>query len=477
MEEIWIGIDLGTQSVRALAVTASGRVVGRGDHPLASDRSAGRHEQDPRAWWTAVTSALRATVKQSERSAVRAVAICSTSGTFLLTDATGEPLTGALMYDDGRAEAEAHHVREVGAATWQRLGVRIQTSWALPKLVWLARTQPALLPRARLCHQADFIAGRLVGEPVATDTSHALKSGYDLEAGAWPTEVLDALGLPPSLMPSAVPPGSVLGAVGSAAAAETGLPAGTPVVAGMTDGCASQIGAGALEAGSWNSVLGTTLVLKGVTKRRLEDPSGVVYSHRAPGGEWLPGGASSVGAGALSARFPGADLAALDRAAAAREPASVIAYPLVSRGERFPFTAPGAEGFILGQPQDDADLFAALLQGVAFVEKLCFRVVERLGASTDGAITLTGGATRSRYWCQLRADVLGRAVRLPELADPALGMAILAAAQRRHRVAEVASKMVRIRDVMDPRADRTERFFEPYSKMVGELERRGWLPS
>jgi len=74
----------------------------------------------------------------------------------------------------------------------------------------------------------------------------------------------------------------------------TGLPAGTPVIAGMTDGCAAQIGAGALEPGEWNSALGTTLVLKGVTPELVRDPSRVMYSHRSPDGDWLPGGASST---------------------------------------------------------------------------------------------------------------------------------------------------------------------------------------
>ncbi len=107
----------------------------------------------------------------------------------------------------------------------------------------------------------------------------------------------------------------------------------------MTDGCAAQIAAGALEAGSWNSALGTTLVLKGVTSDLIRDPAGVVYSHRSPDGNWLPGGASSTGAGILAQQFPGRDLDALSARAAGREPAAVIAYPLVSQGERFPFTA------------------------------------------------------------------------------------------------------------------------------------------
>lgn len=158
------------------------------------------------------------------------------------------------------------------------------------------------------------------------------------------------------------------------------VPVGTPVVAGMTDGCAAQIASGALREGSWNSVLGTTLVLKGAASQPVRDPSGVVYNHRAPDGSWLPGGASSVGAGALAAYFPDASPAAMDQAAQAFEPASVLAYPLTSPGERFPFLAPDATAFVLGEPASDADLWAALLQGVALTERLCLDYLHHLGA-------------------------------------------------------------------------------------------------
>ena len=100
-----------------------------------------------------------------------------------------------------------------------------------------------------------------------------------------------------------------------------------------------------------------------------------------------------------------------------------------------------------------------------------------LGAPVHGEISLTGGATRSRYWCQLRADVLARPVRLPEHAESAFGMAVLAAAATTgRRCADVAAAMCHTREVIAPRPDRAGRFTEPYLRLVGELERRDWLP-
>src|SRR6202011_4367922 len=149
--------------------------------------------------------------------------------------------------------------------------------------------------------------------------------------------VFSALAVPDEILPAVVRAVTFLGVVSAEAAAQTSIPQGTPVFAGMTDGCAAQMAAGALSVGSWNSVLGTTLVLKGVTADLIKDPAGAVYSHRSPDGNWLPGGASSVGAGILSKHFVGQDLEALATRAAEREPAGVVAYPLHGRGERFPF--------------------------------------------------------------------------------------------------------------------------------------------
>jgi sugar (pentulose or hexulose) kinase len=457
--EAWLGIDLGTQSVRALLVTADGTALGSGTAPLTGRRDGVRHEQDPGEWWEAVGTASRAAMSQgSARVRLGGLAVCGTSGTVLLTDAQGRPRTPGLMYDDGRAVEEAARAR-------------MQTSWALPKALWLL---DAYGP-GRVTHQPDVITAQLTGGggPVATDSSHALKTGYDAEREAWPPQLAD-LG---EVLPEVVRPGTRLGEVCGAAAEATGIPAGTPVIAGMTDGCAAQIASGALRSGAWNSVLGTTLVLKGAAARPVRDDAGVVYNHRAPDGSWLPGGASSVGAGALPT---GVDPAKMDDRAAAYEPSGALTYPLASPGERFPFLAPDATAFTLGTPVSEADSWAAILQGVAFTERLCLDYLHYLGAPIDGPLTFTGGAARSAYWNQLRADILGRPARVPEQIEPALGMAVLAAygtGPGGRALSDVADAMVRIRTLLEPRASHTARFTEPYARLVDELETRGWLPT
>ncbi|MES9587606.1 MULTISPECIES: FGGY family carbohydrate kinase [unclassified Streptomyces] len=461
---MWMGIDLGTQSVRAVVAGDRGEILGSGSAPLTGRRDGVRHEQRPADWWTAVCAATRQALRDCP--APRALAVCATSGTVLLGDREGRPLTPGVMYDDGRAVAEAARAKA-------------PPSWALPKVMWLLTEYGGGAGDAvRVMHQADLVLARLAGTPLPTDSSHALKTGYDLERDDWPRRRFGRLGLPDGLFPDVVRPGTRIGEVGRAAAEATGIPAGTAIVAGMTDGCAAQLASGSLNVGSWNAVLGTTLVLKGVTSSPVEDPAGVVYNHRAPDGSWLPGGASGVGGGVLTAAFPAVDPIRMDALARAHEPARVVAYPLVATGERFPFVAPEATGFLLGEPASEAEHWLALLTGVGLVERLCFDYLDLLGAQNYGRLTLTGGAARSGYWSRLRADILGRSVYIPRYSEPALGMAILAAygAGPGTSLIRTAGAMVRLRHVLHPHPVRTAWYTEPYLTLVDELERRGWLP-
>ncbi|MEV8593855.1 FGGY family carbohydrate kinase [Streptomyces sp. NPDC052012] len=475
-DAVHLGLDLGTQSARAVAVDGTGRVVGAASRPLTGRRDGVRHEQDPAQWWPALAAACRAALSGVDPRRVRGLAVDATSGTVLLADAAGTQLTPGLMYDDGRADAYTDRVNTVGAEVWERLGYRaMQPSWALPKLLWLLDRLPGAAREVRLLHQADLVTWRLTGRQVPSDASHALKTGYDLLAERWPEAELAALGVPPDLLPEVVRPGTVVGTVCADAAEATGIPAGTPVTAGMTDGCAAQIGAGALTPGAWNSVLGTTLVFKGASPHLVRDPGGVVYCHRGPGGTWLPGGASSSGAGIIAQRFPGADLDALTARAAATGSTAVV-YPLAGAGgERFPFRAPDATPFVLGELSGEAEEFHACLLGVACVERLCFDYLDHLGAPVDGPLTFTGGGARNRYWAQLRADLLGRTVGLPEQAESALGMAVLAATASGATLEEATAAMVRLRGELHPDPGRTAALLPVYAGFVDELARRGLL--
>jgi sugar (pentulose or hexulose) kinase len=269
----------------------------------------------------------------------------------------------------------------------------------------------------------------------------------------------------------------MVGSVCPAAADASGLPPGCEVRLGMTDGCAAQLAAGADLPGSFVSVVGSTLVLKGASDSLVADPAGAVYSHRHPGGWWLPGGASNVGAAALPAAFPDRDLAALDQAAAAHGPAGAVGYPLVGEGERFPFVAPHARAFILGDPADDIERYRMLLEGVAFVERLAYERLASLGAAPVGPVAAGGGGSRSLPWVRIRATVLRRPlVQVPD-ATTALGAAMLAAVGTLHADLQTAVQaMCRRGRVIEPDESEGDALEASYRRFMGALKDRGWLP-
>jgi sugar (pentulose or hexulose) kinase len=472
------GLDVATADVRAMVVDATGAVFAEASaalpHPVTP--RAGWVEQDPSAWWPAAASALRNAndgLGGFSRSVV-AVAVCATSGTVVVTDRDGIPSGPALLYSDQRATQEAAVAQAAGEARWRRLGLHVQPSFGLPKAGWLVREHR---DAARLAHVSDVVVERLIGRPAPTDWSHALKSGYDPERREWATEALEALGIPADLMPQVLQPTELAGEVTPAAAGDTGLPVGCQVRLGMTDACASQLAAGASEPGQFVSVLGSTLAIKGVSRDLVVDPAGAVYSHRHPDGWWMPGGASSTGAGILHQEFAGLDLGELDDHAARRGPAAAVTYPLVGRGERFPFSFPDAEGFWLGEPVDQTERYRAILEGVAFVERLAMERLTSMGCDVRPPLSLAGGGSRSGVWNSIRATVLRQPVIAKPAATTALGACILAAAGTIHPDLASATRCMSVSgDQVEPDEGADARALgDNYERLVAALTERGWL--
>lgn len=487
---LYVGIDLGTQSVKVGVFDRSGSVAAAASRQLSSRRDGPLHEQDPHEWISATTDAMAESIGSmppGRSASVAGIALCGTSGTLALVDDRGGPVSTGIMYDDVRGGALVDEINAADPDRWERLGYRIQPSWAIVEMIHLARN--GLANGARFAHQPDVVAAAMTGGPVATDWSSALKGGYDLVDLEWPSAALTTLGVDVRTLPDVVAPGSVLGRTSPRWEEATGLPAGVPVIAGMTDGCASQLGAGALREGDWHSVVGTTLVLKGVSGAPVQSGDGAVYSHRSPEpGRWLPGGASSAGADAISVLLPDRDLTELAKSAEATWQAGDVpvpaVYPLVRTGERFPFVRPDATGFAvvdgvetgLDGLGDDVGTYLGLIAGVACVEKLCLDSMAALGASVNGRLSSSGGGTRSPIWTQLRADLLARPVVIPRSAEPSLGMALLAASSTEGRsLPDVAEEMSGVGHVVEPTAPGSDRMMDLFAELSERWRARGWI--
>jgi xylulokinase len=487
MMTLVLGIDVGTQGGRALVCDLTGRVQADASValPLTTLQASqqGWFEQDPASWLRATVAVVRSVMDQlAQRAvpadAVQALSVTSTSGTMCLVDEVGTPVRPAIMYSDTRSSGPtAQRVQAAGQEVAAKLGIGYSASYALTKLAWVQEHEPQQLAQARwYLSPTDLVIGWLTGAWGHTDWTNALKWGYDVVDLRWPAFIAAKLGLEEIKFPQVHAPGTPLGHVSAQAASRTGLAITTRVVAGSTDGTASQLASGAVVPGDWNSTLGTTLVLKGVTEQLLRDPQGRIYSHRHPDGHWLPGAASSAGADALALHFAADQLEALNASALAVSPTTLTVYPLARRGERFPFARPDATGFTLGQPSSPSELYAAHLEGLAYLEKLCFAVLADLGAQVGECLHVAGGATRSQAGLQIRADVLAKSLQVPKVPEGAMGAAILAARSCGFAtVAEAAHAMVHYAQVVEPRPGMAEAYDPGYERFLTACRERGYL--
>jgi sugar (pentulose or hexulose) kinase len=418
--ELALGIDIGTNGVRVVAIDESARAVARVARPMPLPRREGaRAEQDPEVWWRALAAALLALGSEIELAGVRRIAVDGTSGTLLLIDKAGQPLSAGLMYNDARGAEAARRIAEVAPP---ESGAHGPTS-ALARLMTLLAAGVSSDVRYAV-HQADWIAGRLADRHGVSDENNALKMGYDPVARRWP-DWIEALGVPPAMLPAVREPGSSLGTIAPDTARQFGLPATAELRAGTTDGIAAFLATGASAIGDAVTSLGSTLVVKVLAERPIFDPGFGVYSHRL-GERWLVGGASNTGGAALLAHFTAERMAALTPLLAPERPTGLDYYPLPARGERFPIRDPEMTDVIEPRPADEAMFFQGLLEGIAKIEALAYRRLAELGAPAARRILTVGGGARNAAWTKIRRRCLEIPVSIADETEAAYGTALLA---------------------------------------------------
>jgi len=474
------GLDVGTSGAKALAVDATGKVSARAETKFTKPPyvpAPGLAEQDAEQWWEASRECLKQ-ISNQVGDRIAAIAVDSTSGTFVPVDEQGHPLIPALMYNDGRASGLEEVVQKAARDLSGRLGYSFPAAFSLVKLVWLQKERPDIVKSTyKFLHAADFLVGKLTGDFNRTDTSNGLKSGVDLISGTWPEFIERDLELPLSKFPKIFRPGEKMGEVTEAASRETGLRAGTSVVAGASDGTASFLASGAKAVGDWNINLGTTLAIRGISNRLVRDVKGRLYCHRHPEGYWLPGGASNTGGEALIHRFDEKQLPELDRSSMNRLPTGLVVYPLIRKGERMPFVSSRAEGFVTGEAKTEEELYAGYLEGISLVTAWSIEEAEKIGADVDGDFFLSGGGGRGKTLGRLIASGLGKNLVRTLEPDATMGSALLAAAWVWHKgsVSAAQARMVRRDEVFESIPEMKEPLKEKLEALKKECQKRGYV--
>ena len=435
--------DLGTTGDKATLVDRDGGVVAAVTvgYP-ASFGAGGRAEQDPTDWWTAVADATQRLLVESA-VAPGDVDVVSFSGQMMgvvPVDGAGEPVRPAIIWADTRSGAQVRDIaRSVSVERCYAItGHRLNPTYSLSKVAWLRDTEPGAFARTRRVLQAkDWVAFRLTGRMVTDPSDASGTNAYDQRSGDWSDELLDAAGLRRDLFPEIVPSTTVIGTVTTAAALETGLLAGTPVVIGGGDGPTAALGAGIVSAadGAY-AYLGSSSWVSVSADQPLHDPAmrSMTFNHVVPGA-YVPtatmqaGGASlSWIADVLAPRREDRYRTLLAAAAGARAADDGLYFLPYLLGERSPYWNPAARAAFVGLHIDHgpANLTRAVLEGVAFNLATGLRAFTENGVTVD-AVSAIGGAANSGLLLDVFADVWDVPVVARSLVDEAnsLGAAVV----------------------------------------------------
>jgi xylulokinase len=444
-EPLFLGLDVGTSGVKAILVDMAGDVVASGAVPLSLETpQPGWAEQDPEAWWAASRGAIQQVLAQRATGSVAAVGISGQMHSSVFLDRAGAVIRPALLWCDGRTTAECREIDERAGGEGRLRELVCNPAlegFTLPKVLWLRHHEPAAFARlATVLLAKDFVRLRLTGV-MATEPSDA--SGtlmFDPARLGWSHEMLDIVGLPPTLLPPVGGSSEVLGRVSAEAAALTGLAAGTPVVGGGADNACGAAGVGAVTPGDAVSSWGTSGTVLAPTAEPRVDPGlrAHTFCHVVPEVWYVMGVVLSAGGAfawyrdQLARELRDADRVddrLVEEAVAVPAGADGVTFLPYLQGERTPHRNASLRAAFVGLSlaHSRAHMTRAVLEGVAFALRDCVEILGELGI-TPSLLLLTGGGARSPFIRRLQADVFGIPVTTVNREEgPAYGAALLAA--------------------------------------------------
>jgi xylulokinase len=448
-----VGVDVGTQGSKAGVFDTDGALLGRGyaPHTITYPRP-GYAEMEPDALVEAALSSITAALADAHHNGhrtdgVEGVSAVALSGVLVgqvLLDDCGSVLHPLITSLDTRSAGHAAAaVRDLEPRWLTESGTSTLDAYAAPfMLQWVRDNRPEIWRRVhRTVSVAPYVSARIAGltvDEMYTDPTHisGWMVGWDDATRGFSPEQLAAFGIPADILPRTVASDAVVGSVTADVAARTGLPAGTPVVAGAGDVMQSSLASGVVEAGQAADVAGTTSILTvgttGVIPSVTAIP-GMLYSLSTVPGQSLYWG--YIRAGGLSlrwfrdavARAASTDYAEFDRLADGVPPGSngVLFLPYLAGGNP---DNPDASGTWLGMESgtDTATLWRSALEAVAFEYETTLTVFRDAGMDLS-EVLVTGGGAASATWNRIKADLTGVPWRVPARLDgPVLANAALA---------------------------------------------------
>jgi len=434
---IFIGVDIGTSSVKAIMVDETEALLASASEPLATQNPQELwSEQDPLAWWQAVERVLARLREEAPNAwhGVRALGLSGQMHGAVLLDAQGRLIRPAILWNDGRAGVETQILNRAVPGLGEIAGVPAMVGFTAPKLIWLARHEPENFRRiARILLPKDYIRLRMTGSHATDMTDASGTLWLDVARRRWSDAIIAASGISIDQLPPLAEGADLAGILQSDIARSWGLAGDVAVAIGTGDTAAAAIGLGAIADGDGFISLGTSAQYFVAADRHRPHPETYVhaFAHALPD-RWFQTAAILNGAGLLGwvSRLLGAPIETLlaEAEAAYAGPSSLTALPYLA-GERTPHNDPEAKGVIYGLTPGAtrADIVQAALEAVAFA--LADGQDALAKAETFAThLAVTGGGARSLFWMRILANVLDRPliVHGGSAFGPALGAARLA---------------------------------------------------
>ncbi len=431
-----LGIDIGTTALKAVVLDPNRGVVAQAGRPhtLRSPHP-GWAEMDPTEWWETTVAACRELTAGIPAADIEAVAMTGMVPAMVLLDAEGNVLRPSIQQNDARSVEQVDELRaavdldEFFAITG---GTPNQQNIA-PRWRWLAAHEPNAVARcATLFGSYDYITHRLTGSR-SLEINWAAESGlFDIGRGTWHAPYLEQADIPPGVLPPVRQPSDIVGSVTEAAAAATGLRAGTPVVAGSADHVAAALASGLTQPGDLLLKFGGAGDILYVADRADPDRHFYFDYHDIPGLTLINGCMAASGSFVkwfAAEMASGATLEELDREAALIPPGAggIVALPYLL-GEKTPIFDPLARGVFAGVMlhHTRAHLFRAVLESVCYGFRHHLELLLASGRPVTRVLAADGGS-RSAIWMQMAADVTNQPVQvIAGEAASALGAAFVA---------------------------------------------------
>ena len=417
----FIGIDIGTSSIKAVAVAPDGTLLSVGNSPMTVDvKHPGWSEQRPEDWWSGTCAAIQEALNGANSPEILGVGLSGQMHSLVPLNRSCEVVRPAILWNDVRSSREAAHVREtVGNESLRRLaGNPSLEGFTVTKLLWMQNNEPDLF--ANISHMLlakDYIRYRLTGVLGSEPSDASATLLFNIAKSEWSDEMCALLDIDSGLLPPIIESAAIAGGVTGAAAAETGLREGVPVVSGGADNACAAIGAGVVAAGDALFSVGTSGTVVAPTESPVTDPGMRIHSmrHATPNTWYLMGVVLSTGA-ALDWWRKSSGSASFDELvaeAANTVPGSggVTFLPYLT-GERTPHADANARGVFFGMHggTERAHMTRAVMEGVSFALRDSLELMTDLDVYPAEAVAVGGGAG-SAMWLQMLSDVANLPLR------------------------------------------------------------------